>query len=46
MLVAEQGETSYVHGENFGEGLRRKIELMDEYGDREPAIDEDIVWRL
>jgi hypothetical protein len=46
MLVAEQGETSYVHGENFGDHLRRKIDLMDTYGDREPAIDEDIVWRL
>lgn len=46
MLVAEQGETSYIHGENFGECLRTKIDLMEEYGDREPAIDEDIIWRL
>lgn len=46
MLVAEQGETSYIHGENFGECLRYKIELMHEYGDREPAIDEEIIWRL
>lgn len=46
MLVAEQGETSYVHGENFGECLRKKIKLMDTYGDREPAIDENIIWRL
>lgn len=46
MLVAEQGETSYIYGENFGDCLRRKIELMEEYGDREPEIDEDILWRL
>jgi hypothetical protein len=46
MLVAEQGETSYVHGENFGDCVRKKIDLMEEYGDRKPAIDEDIIWRL
>ncbi|MFB6272033.1 MAG: hypothetical protein ABEL51_03960 [Salinibacter sp.] len=46
MLVAEQGETSYIHGENFGECVRAKIELMEAYGDRKPAIDEDIIWRL
>jgi hypothetical protein len=46
MLIAEQGETSYIYGENFGECLRSKIELMEEYGEREPAINEDIVWRL
>lgn len=46
MLVAEQGETSYVHGENFGECVCKKIELMEAYGDREPKIDEEIIWRL
>lgn len=46
MLVAAPGETSYVHGENFGELLRKKIRLMDAHGDREPYIDRDIIWRL
>jgi hypothetical protein len=46
MLVADGGATPFVHGERFGEHLERKIDLMQAYGDRPPAIDEGIVWRL
>jgi hypothetical protein len=46
MLVADGGATPFVHGERFGEHLERKIDLMQAYGDRDPAIDEGIVWRL
>ena len=46
MLVSDVGETSYIYGENFGELLRRKIELTERYRDVEPFIDRDIIWRL
>lgn len=46
MLISEVGETAFIYGENFGELLRRKIDLMEQYGDREPYIDRDIIWRL
>lgn len=46
MLVSEVGETAFIYGENFGELLGKKIALMEQYGDREPRIDRDIIWRL
>lgn len=46
MLVSEVGETAFIYGENFGEHLRKKIALTEKYGDCEPAIDRDIIWRL
>lgn len=46
MLVSEIGETGFIYGENFGDLLRRKIRLTEEYGDHEPCIDQDIIWRL
>lgn len=45
MLVSDVGETSYIYGENFGEHLRTKLELIEVYRDREPRIDRDILWR-
>lgn len=46
MLVSDVGETSSIFGENFGDLLRRKIELTEQYADRPPRIDRDILWRL
>ena len=46
MLVSGTGETAFIHGENFGDLLKKKIRLMEAYGDSEPRIDTDIVWRL
>ena len=46
MLVSDVGETSFVYGENFGELLRRKLELTAQYRDRAPRIDREILWRL
>jgi len=45
MVVSEVGETSYIYGENFGDLVREKIRLMREYGQVEPRIDEEILWR-
>ena len=46
ILVSDVGETSFIYGENFGELLRRKIELTEAYRYVEPHIDYDIIWRL
>jgi hypothetical protein len=46
MVVSETGETSYIYGENFGELLQRKIELMEKYRHVEPHIDPDIMWKV
>jgi hypothetical protein len=46
MLVSDVGETAFIYGENFGDLLRTKIELMRQYGDETPHIDRDIIWRL
>ena len=46
MVVSEAGETSYIYGENFGELLQRKIDLMEKYRHVEPRIDPDIMWKV
>ena len=46
MPVLEDGENMHEYGENFGELVRKKIALMERYGDREPYIDPDYMWRL
>ncbi|MFV1981236.1 MAG: hypothetical protein ACC655_08800, partial [Rhodothermia bacterium] len=44
--IAEAGETMHTYGSNFGELLRRKIELMEQYGSHEPYIDPNYMWRI
>ncbi len=46
MLVSDVGETSFIYGENFGDLLRRKLELTAQYRHLAPRIDKDILWRL
>ncbi len=46
MAVSAEGETPFLYGENFGELLERKIELMQNYRNVAPRIDRDIIWRL
>ena len=46
MLVSDVGETSFVYGENFGDHLRRKLLLTEQYRHHEPRIDPDIMWRI
>jgi len=46
MLIAEPGETSYIYGDNFGELLKKKIELSELYRHHDPYIDPDIIWRI
>ena len=46
MVVSKSGETSFIYGENFGELLERKIELMEKYRHVEPRIDQEIMWKI
>ncbi len=44
--ISAVGETSFIYGENLGELIQKKIDLMKKYGDRDPRIDQDILWRI
>ena len=46
MAVSAIGETPFIHGRNFPDLLRRKVELMEQYGGREPRIDPGFMWRV
>jgi len=46
MPVNAYTETMHEYGLNFGDVLRRKIELTEEYGDRLPHIDPNYMWRM
>ncbi|CUS96389.1 hypothetical protein [Candidatus Chrysopegis kryptomonas] len=45
MAVTDMGETPLIHGENFPELLKKKIELMKKHIDDEPYIDPDYMWK-
>jgi hypothetical protein len=45
MALTDMGETPLIHGENFGELLKKKIELMKKHADDEPYIDPDYMWK-
>jgi hypothetical protein len=46
MLVSDQGESVHIYGENFGELLARKIELMQGHENDTPYIDPNFIWRV
>jgi hypothetical protein len=46
MAVSSAGETTFMYGENFGNLLRRRTELMQAREDDEPYIDPDFMWRV
>lgn len=46
MPINSFGETMHHYGLNFGELLKKKIALMEKYGDRLPYIDPDYMWRM
>ena len=46
MPVLSGGETLHGYGKNFAQLLKRKIALMEEYGDREPRVDPGYMWRM
>lgn len=46
MIVSEVGETTLIYGENFGDHLRRKLELIEGRENDEPYIDPNFQWRV
>jgi hypothetical protein len=46
MVVSAVAENGFIYGDNFGELLRRKLELMAEYRHRKPWIDRNLIWRI
>jgi len=46
MTVSSKGENTFVYGEDLGDQLRRRIELMEGHEDDEPYIDPDFIWRV
>ena len=46
MVVSAAGENSYMYGENLGDLLQRKINLMQKYRHVKPGINREIIWRV
>jgi len=46
MVISQVAEISYIYGEKLGELIRKKIALMEKYGDVEPYIDPNFIWRV
>jgi hypothetical protein len=46
MPVSSREESLHIYAENFGDHVRRKIELMERHADDEPYIDPDYMWRM
>lgn len=46
IIISGSVETPFIHGDNFGDLLERKIDLMQKYKNDEPRIDPDYMFRL
>ncbi len=46
MAISEYAESPLIHGENFGDLLKRRIELMTGRENDEPYIDPNYMWRM
>jgi len=46
MPIYRYGETCYEYGDNFGELLKKKIELTEKYKHHLPFIDPNYMWRM
>ncbi len=46
MAVSTIGENLHVYGSNFGELLKKKLELMKKHKDDIPYIDPDFMWHM
>lgn len=44
--ISRSGESLHIYGANFGELLKRKIELMERHKTDEPHIDPEFMWRM
>ncbi len=46
MPISKSAESLHMYGGNFGELLKKKIELMERHRDDEPYIDPNYMWRM
>jgi hypothetical protein len=46
MIVSSVGETTFIYYKNFGELVKRKIELMKGHENDEPYVDSNFQWRV
>ncbi len=46
MAISSVGETTFIYGDNLGELIHRKLELMAGHEDDEPYIDPNFMWRI
>jgi len=46
MIISGAGETTFIHDKNFGELLKRKIELMAGRENDDPYVDPNFQWRV
>ena len=46
MMISGIGETTFIHGENLPQLVRRKMDLMKKYGNALPRIDAGFMWRV
>jgi hypothetical protein len=46
MIISEIGETTLIYYKNFGELLKRKIELMAGHENDDPYVDPNFQWRV
>jgi hypothetical protein len=46
MIVSEVGETTLIYDENFGDHLRRKLQLIEGHENDEPYVDPNFQWRV
>lgn len=46
MIVSSVGETTFIYYKNFGELVKRKIELMQGRENDEPFVDPNFQWRV
>jgi hypothetical protein len=46
MIVSGVGETTFMYYKNFGELVKRKIELMHGHENDEPYVDPEFQWRV
>ncbi|MGD8540349.1 MAG: hypothetical protein PVI66_16680 [Candidatus Aminicenantes bacterium] len=46
IIISGSVETPFIHGDNFGDLLERKIDLMQMHKNDEPRVDPDFMFRL
>jgi hypothetical protein len=46
IMISDVAETTFIYYKNFGDQLKRKIELATGHENDEPYVDPDYQWRV